>query len=195
TVDFRNTVIVMTSNIGSEHILEVSGDDSKYDEMEGLVLGALRSHFRPEFLNRIDDTILFHALSKKELRKIVTIQLKRIFSLLADQKITLEMSEAAVDFVADQGFDPTYGARPLKRAIQRELENPIATLILENTFSEGSTLKIGMSKASGLTFKVKAAKPEPEPEAVVEAVAEEVVPEQEMPEEKTGKQEAVVASE
>ncbi|MEM9090898.1 MAG: AAA family ATPase [Cyanobacteria bacterium P01_F01_bin.53] len=195
TVDFRNTVIVMTSNIGSEHILEVSGDDSKYDEMEGLVLGALRSHFRPEFLNRIDDTILFHALSKKELRKIVTIQLKRIFRLLADQKITLEMSETAVDFVADQGYDPTYGARPLKRAIQRELENPIATLILENTFTEGSILKIGMSKANGLTFKVKEAKPEPEPEAVVEAVAEEVVPEEEMPEEKTGKQEAVVASE
>ncbi|MEL7522739.1 MAG: AAA family ATPase, partial [Cyanobacteria bacterium J06553_1] len=96
TVDFRNTVIVMTSNIGSEHILEVSGDDSKYAEMEGLVLGALRSHFRPEFLNRIDDTILFHALSKKELRKIVTIQLKRIFRLLSDQKINLEMSEAAV---------------------------------------------------------------------------------------------------
>ncbi len=195
TVDFRNTVIVMTSNIGSEHILEVSGDDSKYDEMEGLVLGALRSHFRPEFLNRIDDTILFHALSKKELRKIVTIQLKRIFRLLADQKITLEMSEAAVDFVADQGYDPTYGARPLKRAIQRELENPIATLILENTFTEGSILKIGMSKASGLTFKVKEAKPEPEPEPVVEAVAEEVVPEEEMPEEETGKEEAVVASE
>ncbi len=168
TVDFRNTVIVMTSNIGSEHILDVAGNDEQFEEMETRVLGALRSHFRPEFLNRIDDTILFHALSKKELRSIVTIQLKRIFRLLADQKISLEMSEAAVDFVADKGYDPAYGARPLKRAIQRELENPIATLILENTFTEGSTLKIGMSKAHGLTFKVKAPKPEP-----VETISEE----------------------
>ncbi|MEL7141008.1 MAG: ATP-dependent chaperone ClpB [Cyanobacteria bacterium J06573_11] len=161
TVDFRNTVIVMTSNIGSEHILDVAGDDTQFEEMEERVMGALRSHFRPEFLNRIDDTILFHALSKKELRSIVTIQLKRIYRLLADQKINLEMSEPAIDFVADKGYDPAYGARPLKRAIQRELENPIATLILENTFTEGSTLKIGTSKANGLTFKIKEAKPEP----------------------------------
>ncbi len=175
TVDFRNTVIVMTSNIGSEHILDVSGDDSKFEEMETLVMGALRSHFRPEFLNRIDDTILFHALSKKELRSIVTIQLKRIYRLLADQKIALEMSEAAIDYVADQGYDPTYGARPLKRAIQRELENPIATMILENTFTEGSTLKIGMSKASGLTFKVKAAKPEPALEEALEKDVAEAI--------------------
>ena len=174
TVDFRNTVIVMTSNIGSEYILDVSGDDSKFSEMETLVMKALRSHFRPEFLNRIDDTILFHALSKKELRSIVTIQLKRIYRLLADQKISLEMSEPAIDYVADQGYDPTYGARPLKRAIQRELENPIATMILENTFTEGSTLKIGMSKANGLTFKVKAAKPEPAMEEVAEEVSETV---------------------
>jgi ATP-dependent Clp protease ATP-binding subunit ClpB len=177
TVDFRNTVIVMTSNIGSEHILDVSGDDSKFEEMETLVMGALRSHFRPEFLNRIDDTILFHALSKKELRSIVTIQLKRIHRLLADQKIGLEMSEAAIDYVADQGYDPTYGARPLKRAIQRELENPIATMILENTFTEGSTLKIGMSKANGLTFKVKVQRAKPMIEDDLEAkVSEQEVP-------------------
>ena len=177
TVDFRNTVIVMTSNIGSEHILDVSGDDSKFEEMETLVMGALRSHFRPEFLNRIDDTILFHALSKKELRSIVTIQLKRIYRLLADQKISLEMSEPAIDYVADQGYDPTYGARPLKRAIQRELENPIATMILENTFTEGSTLKIGMSKANGLTFKVKVQRAKPMIEDDLEAkVSEQEVP-------------------
>jgi len=171
TVDFRNTVIVMTSNIGSEHILDVSGDDSKFDEMQGLVLGALRSHFRPEFLNRIDDLILFHALSKKELRSIITIQLQRIHRLLADQKITLKMSEAAIDYVAEAGYDPAYGARPLKRAIQRELENPLATLILEETFSEGSTVKIGMSKGE-LAFKMIA--PEPvdvkEPEDIEEDV-------------------------
>ena len=168
TVDFRNTVIVMTSNIGSEYILDVSGDDSKFDEMETLVLGALRSHFRPEFLNRIDDLILFHALSKKELRSIVTIQLKRIYRLLADQKITLEMSEAAIDRVADAGYDPTYGARPLKRAIQRELENPLATLILENTFTEGSTVTVDVNKASELTFDVA----DPEPEIVEPEIVE-----------------------
>ncbi|MFK8182058.1 MAG: ATP-dependent chaperone ClpB [Phormidesmis sp.] len=181
TVDFRNTVIVMTSNIGSEHILDVSGDDSKFDEMQGLVLGALRSHFRPEFLNRIDDLILFHALSKKELRSIITIQLQRIHRLLGDQKITLKMTESAIDHVAEAGYDPTYGARPLKRAIQRELENPLATLILEESFSEGSTVKIGMSKGE-LTFKVIAPEPEtepkpepelePEPEPDVEEIAQ-----------------------
>ncbi|PZO22954.1 MAG: ATP-dependent chaperone ClpB [Leptolyngbya foveolarum] len=168
TVDFRNTVIVMTSNIGSEHILDVSGDDSKFEEMQTLVLGALRSHFRPEFLNRIDDLILFHALSKKELRNIVTIQLKRIYRLLSDQKITLEMTEAAVDHVADAGYDPSYGARPLKRAIQREIENPIATLILENTFTEGSTVSIGVNKSGELTFDVE----DPEPEVAESEVAE-----------------------
>ena len=172
TVDFRNTVIVMTSNIGSEHILDVSGDDSKFEEMQGLVLGALRSHFRPEFLNRIDDLILFHALSKKELRSIITIQLKRIHRLLADQKITLKMSEAAVDHVAEEGYDPTYGARPLKRAIQRELENPLATLILEETFSEGSTVKIGMSKGE-LTFKMIPPKPEPVEDETLEELPQE----------------------
>ncbi|MEM9149219.1 MAG: ATP-dependent chaperone ClpB [Cyanobacteria bacterium P01_F01_bin.3] len=184
TVDFRNTVIVMTSNIGSEHILDVSGDDSKFEEMETLVMGALRSHFRPEFLNRIDDTILFHALTKKELRSIVTIQLKRIFRLLSDQKINLEMSEAAIDFVADKGYDPAYGARPLKRAIQRELENPIATLILEDTVSEGSTLTIGMNKKAGsLKFGVKV----PEPELPVDS--------QSVDEESSEKAEAVAVSE
>jgi ATP-dependent Clp protease ATP-binding subunit ClpB len=161
TVDFRNTVIVMTSNIGSEHILDVAGDDSQFEEMQDRVLGALRSHFRPEFLNRIDDLILFHALSKKELRSIVSIQLKRVHRLLSDQKISLQMSEAAVDHVADAGYDPAYGARPLKRAIQRELENPIATLILENTFAEGSTVLIDVDQAGELHFGVKPAAAEP----------------------------------
>jgi ATP-dependent Clp protease ATP-binding subunit ClpB len=160
TVDFRNTVIVMTSNIGSEHILDVAGDDSQFEEMQDRVLGALRSHFRPEFLNRIDDLILFHALSKKELRSIVSIQLKRVHRLLSDQKISLKMSEAAIDHVADAGYDPAYGARPLKRAIQRELENPIATLILENTFAEGSTVLIDVDKSGELHFGVKPATPE-----------------------------------
>ena len=142
TVDFRNTIIVMTTNIGSDDILEVAGDDSQYEEMETRVNGALRSHFRPEFLNRVDDIILFHPLSKDELRSIVVIQLKRVHNLMAEQKIKLSLSDAAIDHVAEVGYDPVYGARPLKRAIQRELENPIATKILENTFTEGSTVLI-----------------------------------------------------
>jgi ATP-dependent Clp protease ATP-binding subunit ClpB len=142
TVDFRNTIVVMTSNIGSEHILDVSGDDSKYEEMRKRVLDALRSHFRPEFLNRVDDIILFHALSLRELRLIVGIQLQRLHRLLGDQKITLELTPAAQNFIAEVGNDPVYGARPLKRAIQKELENPIATKLLENTFVEGDTIFI-----------------------------------------------------
>ena len=142
TVDFRNTVIVMTSNIGSEHILDVSGDDDKYEMMRKKVLEALRSHFRPEFLNRVDDIILFHTLSRSELRQIISIQLKRVQNLLADQKITLELSPASQDYLVEVGYDPVYGARPLKRAIQRELENPLATKILENAFSEGDTVKV-----------------------------------------------------
>nr|WP_290223447.1 ATP-dependent chaperone ClpB [Trichocoleus desertorum] len=153
-VDFRNTVIVMTSNIGSDHILDVSGDDTKYEEMRVLVLQALRSHFRPEFLNRVDDIILFHPLNLGELRQIVGIQIKRIQKLLSDQKITLELTEAAQNYIADTGYDPVYGARPLKRAIQRELENPIANKLLENTFTEGDTIMIDLVNHS-LTFNKK----------------------------------------
>ncbi len=142
TVDFRNTVIVMTSNIGSEYILDVSGDDGKYDMMQKRVLDALRSHFRPEFLNRVDDIILFHTLSRSELGQIIRIQLKRVQKLLADQKIVLELSPAAQDYLVDVGYDPVYGARPLKRAIQKELENPLATKLLENAFTEGDTIMV-----------------------------------------------------
>lgn len=148
TVDFRNTVIVMTSNIGSEHILDVSGDDGKYDMMQKRVLDALRSHFRPEFLNRVDDIILFHTLSRSELGQIIRIQLKRVQKLLADQKITLELSLAAQDYLVDVGYDPVYGARPLKRAIQKELENPLATKLLENTFTEGDTIMVDFIDSS-----------------------------------------------
>ncbi|MBE9145950.1 ATP-dependent chaperone ClpB [Planktothrix mougeotii] len=142
TIDFRNTVIVMTSNIGGEHILDVAGDESRYEEMVKRVMGALRSHFRPEFLNRVDDIILFHSLSKGELRHIVAIQVKRIQRLLADQKISIELSPATLDYLADIGYDPVYGARPLKRAIQRELENHIANLLLEQEFITGDTIYV-----------------------------------------------------
>ncbi|NEP50526.1 MAG: ATP-dependent chaperone ClpB [Moorea sp. SIO3C2] len=171
TVDFRNTIIVMTSNIGSEHILGVAGDDSKYEEMRKQVTESLRSHFRPEFVNRVDDVIIFHTLTKDELRKIVGIQLKRIERLLAEQKITLEMSEQAQDYLTDAGYDPVYGARPLKRAIQRELENPIATKILENMFIEGDTIFIDCGD-QGLTFSNKApTKPVTATESIVPAVS------------------------
>ncbi|HEY9800194.1 MAG TPA: ATP-dependent chaperone ClpB [Leptolyngbyaceae cyanobacterium] len=155
TVDFRNTVIVMTSNIGSEHILDVSGDDSQYETMRNRVMDALRSHFRPEFLNRVDDTILFHTLSRSEMRHIIRIQLKRVENLLREQKISFDISPAACDFLVEKGYDPVYGARPLKRAIQREIENPLATKILENTFISGDTVYIDKGE-NGLTFTNKA---------------------------------------
>ena len=154
TVDFRNTVIVMTSNIGSEYILDVSGDDSKYEKMRIRVMDALRSHFRPEFLNRVDDIILFHTLNRSELRQIVRIQLNRVENLLQEQKISLEISSAACDYLVEVGYDPVYGARPIKRAIQREVENPIATKLLENTFVLGDTIVIDKAD-HGLTFSKK----------------------------------------
>jgi len=142
TVDFRNAVIVMTSNIGSEYILNVAGDDSDYDKMQKRVTEALRSHFRPEFLNRVDDLIIFHTLKMSELREIVGIQVKRVEQMLADRKLFISLSPSAQNYLAEVGFDPVYGARPLKRAIQRELQNPLATKILENTFVEGDTILV-----------------------------------------------------
>ncbi|MBD1876163.1 ATP-dependent chaperone ClpB [Nodosilinea sp. FACHB-131] len=143
-VDFRNTVVIMTSNLGSDHILELAGDDDRYDEMRVQVLKALQKQFRPEFLNRVDDLILFHSLRKSELRKIVALQIRRVQRRLADQTIGLEITKPAIDFIAESGYDPVYGARPLKRAIQRLLENPIATKILETTFAQGATITVNL---------------------------------------------------
>ncbi|RUR76769.1 ATP-dependent chaperone ClpB [Chlorogloeopsis fritschii PCC 9212] len=154
TVDFRNTVIVMTSNIGSEYILDISGDDSQYEKMRNRVMDALRSHFRPEFLNRVDDLIIFHPLNRSEMRQIVRIQLKRVENLLSDQKISLEISPSACDYLVEVGYDPVYGARPIKRAIQREVENAIATKILENAFMAGDTIVIDKGD-KGLNFSKK----------------------------------------
>ncbi|MCM1982639.1 ATP-dependent chaperone ClpB [Lyngbya confervoides] len=167
-VDFRNTVIVMTSNIGSDHILDVAADESRYDEMRDRVLKALRSHFKPEFLNRVDDLILFHPLQRSQLRDIVTIQLKRVARLLADQKIGIQFSEAALDHIVEAGYDPVYGARPLKRAIQREVENPLAIKILEDAFQEGDTIQVACTD-HGLVFKRLA------PSAVEEATEPEPI--------------------
>ena len=164
-VDFRNAIIVMTSNVGSEHILSVAGDDADYEKMRKRVLQALRKHFRPEFLNRIDDLIIFHTLNREELSQIVKIQIKRIEQLLSEQKIKIELSEAARDYLVNVGYDPVYGARPLKRAIQREMENPLATKILENSFVEGDTIVVDCAD-NELTFRKKASVEVLEPQVV-----------------------------
>ncbi|MBU6229897.1 MAG: ATP-dependent chaperone ClpB [Cyanobacteria bacterium REEB459] len=140
TVDFKNTVIIMTSNIGSQYILDVAGDDSQYEEMKARVMEAMRSSFRPEFLNRIDEMIIFHALRKDQLRRIVKLQVVRLEQRLQDRKMAVRLSESALDFLAEVGYDPVYGARPLKRAIQRELETQIAKAILRGEFGEGDTV-------------------------------------------------------
>jgi ATP-dependent Clp protease ATP-binding subunit ClpB len=138
TVDFKNTVIIMTSNIGSQYIMEESSSEAR----ERLVMDALRQHFRPEFLNRIDDIIIFDRLTEDELKKIVEIQLKRLVRRLENQKITLELSDAAKSLVASHGYDPVYGARPLKRAIQKYILDPLSMDILEGKFHEGQTIKV-----------------------------------------------------
>ena len=150
-VDFRNTIIVMTSNIGSEHILNVQGEDLDYEQIQTRVTQALRSHFRPEFLNRIDDLIIFHGLKKSELKSIVSIQIQGIQKLLKEQKISIELTPAAQNRIVDIGYDPAFGARPLKRAIRRELQNPIATKILENTFTPGDKIIVDC-QGDRLTF-------------------------------------------
>ncbi len=152
-VDFRNSIIIMTSNIGSQYIFEYGGDDSRYEEMRSRVMEALRGSFRPEFLNRIDDTIIFHSLQKEQLREIVKIQAKRLEKRLSDRKMALKLSENALDFLAEVGFDPVYGARPLKRAIQRELETTIAKEILRGNFTEGDTIFVDVGDTERLEFK------------------------------------------
>ncbi len=142
TVDFTNAVLILTSNIGSQSILDLGGDDNQHQEMESRVNEALRSHFRPEFLNRIDDTIIFHSLRRDELRQIISLQVERLRQRLSERKLDLNISEEATDWLANAGYDPVYGARPLKRAIQRELETPIAKAILAGAYEEGSSIHI-----------------------------------------------------
>ncbi|HSJ14913.1 MAG TPA: ATP-dependent chaperone ClpB [Longimicrobiales bacterium] len=139
-VDFRNTVVIMTSNIGSPVILERAGGD--WDALEREVLQELRRGFRPEFLNRVDDIIVFRPLGREDLRRIVELQLERLRRLLADRDITLQVTEAAEDLVAQEGYDPAFGARPLKRAIQRLIQNPLALRLLEGEFDDGETILV-----------------------------------------------------
>jgi ATP-dependent Clp protease ATP-binding subunit ClpB len=142
TVNFRNTVIIMTSNIGSQLILELRGaDERSYQRMREQVLEALRRHFRPEFLNRVDEVVVFRALTEAELAKIVEIQLEGLRRRLADRRITLEVNEAVKHYLAKIGYDPVFGARPLKRAIQREVETPVARLIVAGKLRDGGTVR------------------------------------------------------
>jgi ATP-dependent Clp protease ATP-binding subunit ClpB len=142
TVDFTNTVLILTSNIGSASILDLAGDPARYGEMEKRVNEALRGHFRPEFLNRLDESIIFRSLREDELRQIVALQVQRLARRLEERKLALRVNSEALDWLAAVGYDPVYGARPLKRAIQRELETPIAKAILAGRFPAGSTIAV-----------------------------------------------------
>jgi ATP-dependent Clp protease ATP-binding subunit ClpB len=143
TVNFKNTVIIMTSNIGSQFILEMRGaDERSYQRMREQVLEALRRHFRPEFLNRVDEVVVFRALTEAELARIVELQLEGLRRRLTERRITLEVSDAARAHLARAGYDPVFGARPLKRAIQREVETPIARLIVAGHVKDGGTMRV-----------------------------------------------------
>jgi ATP-dependent Clp protease ATP-binding subunit ClpB len=150
TVDFKNTVIIMTSNLGSDIIQEVSGE-SNYQQMKNLVMGAVNEHFRPEFLNRVDDIVVFHPLGKEQITAIAKIQLRSLRERLANKGYKLELSLAALDKIADAGFDPVYGARPLKRAIQIEIENPLAQKILSGDLAGDGIIKIDV-RGSDITI-------------------------------------------
>ena len=155
TVDFRNTVIVMTSNLGSQRIQELAGE-ANYDRMKAACLEILGQHFRPEFINRVDDVVVFHPLGMEEIRKIVDIQLGDLQRRLAERDIRIELSDAARDRLGEAGFDPVYGARPLKRAIQQQVENPLAEAILRGEFGPGQVIRIEAGE-EGLSFLEQAA--------------------------------------
>ncbi|MFL5560346.1 MAG: AAA family ATPase, partial [Gemmatimonadaceae bacterium] len=151
TVDFRNTVIIMTSNIGSHYILEHTGGEREM--VEAQVLSELRQHFRPEFLNRVDDIIIFRPLGREEIERIVGLQLGHLDKLLADRKLTLELTPEARRLIAEEGYDPAFGARPLKRAVQRLLQNPLALAILEGKFNEGDTIRATVGAGGRIAFE------------------------------------------
>ena len=145
TVDFRNTVIVMTSNLGSDVIQEMAGEEN-YDAMKSAVMTVVGNHFRPEFINRVDESVVFHPLAKEQIRGIAEIQLQGLRVRLAERSLDLEISDAFMDKLVSAGFDPVYGARPLKRAIQQELENPLAQRILSGEFEPGQTVRVDLEE-------------------------------------------------
>jgi ATP-dependent Clp protease ATP-binding subunit ClpB len=140
TVDFKNTVIIMTSNIGSQWITELGPREEA--EMRRRVTEALRAHFRPEFLNRVDEIVIFHSLSREQIGRIVEIQLRGLRHRLSERHLSLELTDAAKDLLANEGYDPVYGARPLRRAIQRRLPDPLAQAVLRGEFREGETVVV-----------------------------------------------------
>jgi ATP-dependent Clp protease ATP-binding subunit ClpB len=140
TVDFRNTLVIMTSNLGSQWILELGEADR--EEMERRVQEALREHFRPEFLNRVDELIVFRSLTRADIRRIVDLQIERLRRMLAEREIGLSLSDEARDALAEEGYDPHLGARPLKRTIQRRLQNPLAMQLLEGKFKPGQSVEV-----------------------------------------------------
>jgi ATP-dependent Clp protease ATP-binding subunit ClpB len=151
TVDFKNTVVIMTSNIGSQHIQGYND----YDEMKNKVTQELHNYFRPEFLNRIDEIIIFRNLTEKELNKIVDIQIKSFESRLAERKIHVELTGKAKDFISSKGYDRAFGARPLKRAVQTYLLNPLSSKLISGEFKEGDNIAVDASKKDSLEFRKK----------------------------------------
>ena len=145
TVDFRNTVVVMTSNLGSHLIQEMAGEDN-YAAMKSAVMDVVGTHFRPEFINRVDESVVFHPLQQSQIRGIAEIQLGALKQRLAERELTLELSDAFMDHLVSAGFDPVYGARPLKRAIQQELENPLAQRILSGEFAPGDVISVDLEE-------------------------------------------------
>ena len=150
-VNFKNSVVIMTSNIGSAMIQELTQEGVKEEEIRTAVLIELREELRPEFLNRIDEVIVFHPLSRAQIGRIVEIQLGRLRHLLAERKLGLELSPAAHTRLAEEGYDPIYGARPLKRAIQQRIQNPLALELLQGVFSEGDTIYVD-ANSNGFSF-------------------------------------------
>jgi len=151
TVDFRNTVIVMTSNLGSE-VVQGRTDELDYEEMKNLVMDVVGQHFRPEFINRIDETVVFHALGRDQISGIASIQLDRLYQRLAEREMKMELSDQLMSTICEAGFDPVYGARPLKRAIQRYIENPLAEALLGGEFIPGDVIKADVVDGQ-VTFK------------------------------------------
>ena len=149
-VDFKNTVIILTSNIGSQYLTEPG---LSYEEMRRRVMEALRGHFRPEFLNRLDEIVIFHSLSREQIRDVVKIQVERLQKLLANRHMELELTPAAVEELAEEGYDPVYGARPLKRLIQRQIQDPLAMSILEGQFREGDRIIVDANFDGDLVFR------------------------------------------
>jgi ATP-dependent Clp protease ATP-binding subunit ClpB len=161
TVDFRNSVVIMTSNLGSQLIQELAGE-ANYDKMKSAVMEIVGQHFRPEFINRVDDVVVFHPLGKEHIRSIVDIQIGHLRKRLADRDIGFELDDAALDLLGEAGYDPVYGARPLKRAIQHQLENPLAQRILRGEFAPGDTVRVS-ARDGALTFAKRAEEAAPEP--------------------------------